>query len=139
MYNEFVDACVQVLKSLELGDRLIVQCFDVRALSYMHKKYPQLHLSYLIGGSEIEYNEKGEVDFDKLLSRIGFVPEYFSPQSAFVSSKTVAEAHRRGMKIVTWTVDIHEEMLRMIEAGVDGIISNYPDRLLETVRFYNPM
>src|SRR5262249_22664690 len=38
----------------------------------------------------------------------------------------VAEAHALGLKVVTWTVNEHADMRRMIELGVDGIISDYP-------------
>jgi glycerophosphoryl diester phosphodiesterase len=40
------------------------------------------------------------------------------------------------MKVVTWTVDDKDEMRRLIGLGVEGIISNYPDRLLEVVKEY---
>ena len=40
------------------------------------------------------------------------------------------------MKVVTWTVDNKDEMIKMIDAGVDAIISNYPDRLLDVVKNY---
>ena len=49
---------------------------------------------------------------------------------------TDVQAHRGGMKVVTWTVDNKEDMVKMIEAGADAIISNYPDRLLEVVKQY---
>ena len=133
-FDDFVNICVPVLQSLNLGDRLIVQCFDDRALSYMHIKYPDLTLSYLVGGGEIEWLENDEVDFDRVIGKLGFYPEWFSPANIFVSKTTVDEAHRRGMKVVTWTSDDKEDMQRLIDCGVDAIITNYPDRLLEVVR-----
>ena len=42
------------------------------------------------------------------------------------------------MKVVTWTVDNKDDMVKMIEAGVDAIISNYPNRLLDVVKQYDP-
>lgn len=138
VYNEMVDICLGVILPYNLGDRLIIQTFDERALAYMHEKYPELHLSYLVGGEEVRWKENKEMDFDTILGNIGFVPEWFSPASVFVTKSCVDEAHRRGMKVVTWTVDTKEEMLRMIDAGVDAIISNYPDRLLEVVKFHEP-
>ena len=133
-----VDICVEVLNSFDLGERLIVQSFDERALAYMHEKYPELHLAYLVGGGEVHWLENKEMDFETILGNIGFVPEWFSPASIFVSKSCVEEAHRRGMKVVTWTVDNHKEMIRMIDAGVDAIISNYPDRLLDVVKLHEP-
>ena len=76
------------------------------------------------------------MDYDAILAQIGFVPEWFSPASIFVNKQNVDEAHQRGMKVVTWTVDNKEDMVKMIEAGADAIISNYPDRLLEVVKQY---
>jgi glycerophosphoryl diester phosphodiesterase len=138
VYNEMVDICVEVLNSFDLGERLIVQSFDERALAYMHEKYPELHLAYLVGGGEVHWLENKEMDFETILGNIGFVPEWFSPASIFVSKSCVDEAHRRGMKVVTWTVDNHKEMIRMIDAGVDAIISNYPNRLLDVVKLHEP-
>ena len=136
IYNEMVDICVEVLNSFHLGERLIVQTFDERALAYMNEKYPELQLAYLVGGDEVRWKENKEMDFDFILGNIGFVPEWFSPAYVFVTKSCVDEAHNRGMKVVTWTVDNKEDMIRMINAGVDAIISNYPDRLLEVVKQY---
>ena len=136
VYNEMVDICVKVLNSFNLGERLIVQTFDERALAYMNEKYPELQLAYLVGGGEVHWLENKEMDFDTILGNIGFVPEWFSPAYIFVSKSCVEEAHRRGMKVVTWTVDNKDEMIRIIDAGVDAIISNYPNRLLEVVKQY---
>ena len=139
VYNEMVDICAAELLTFNLGERLIVQCFDNRAMAYMHEKYPELQLAYLVGGGEVRWKENKEMDIDAILSQIGFVPEWFSPASIFVSKSNVEDAHQRGMKVVTWTVDNKDDMVRMIDAGVDAIISNYPDRLLEVVKQYeNP-
>ena len=48
----------------------------------------------------------------------------------------VTRAHADGMKIVTWTVDEKETMRQVIGLGVEAVISNYPDRLLEVVAEY---
>ena len=134
VYNEMVDICVEVLQSFNLGDRLIVQTFDERALAYMNEKYPELQLAYLVGGGEVLWKENKEMDLDAILGNIGFVAEWFSPAYIFVTQSCVEEAHRRGMKVVTWTADNKEDMKRMIDAGMDAIISNYPDLLLEIFR-----
>jgi DNA polymerase V len=59
------------------------------------------------------------MDIDAILAQIGFVPEWFSPASIFVTKSNVDDAHKRGMKVVTWTVDNKEDMVKMIDAGVD--------------------
>ncbi|RZI39677.1 glycerophosphodiester phosphodiesterase, partial [Herbaspirillum sp. HC18] len=42
-----------------------------------------------------------------------------------------SEAHALGLRVVVWTVNKREDMTRMIEFGVDGIISDRPDLLRE--------
>ena len=127
-YHEFADLCMEVLLSLDLGDRLMVQCFDERVLNYLHEKYPGVTLAYLV--------EDYETDFDEYMSKLDFTPEWLSAPHANVDADLIAKARARGMKVNTWTVDERDEMRRLIELGVDAIISNYPDRLLEVVADY---
>lgn len=128
VYNEFVDKCVQLLLSKHLDDRLVVQCFDVRALNFMHEKYPELILSYLI--------DSKAKDFDTYMSKLNFTPQWLSPHYSLVDEALVAKCREKGIKLVPWTVDKPEDIARMIELGVEAIISNYPDRVLEQTRGY---
>jgi glycerophosphoryl diester phosphodiesterase len=45
-----------------------------------------------------------------------------------VTSELVKEAHSLGLIVCTWTVNEIEDMENMIDAGVDGIITDYPNR-----------
>ena len=128
-YHEFTDLCMAVLDSLDLGDRLIVQCFDERSLNYIHEKYPGHILAYLVEG--------WEKDYDEYMSKLDFLPEWLSPPHENVDADLVERARADGMKIVTWTVDDKDEMRRLIDLGVEAIISNYPDRLLDVVKEYD--
>ncbi len=125
-YKTFVDYCAPVLQKCGLGDRLIIQSFDPRALNYLHEKYPEFTLSYLIR----DY----DVDFEKFMALLDFTPEWLSPPYEIVTEEFLEEAWNRGMKVVSWTVDDPEEMKRLIDLDIEGIITNYPDRLLKIVK-----
>lgn len=124
-YHEFCDVCIPLLLSKNLGERLIVQCFDVRALNYIRATWPEVILSYLT---------EEDPDIETQLGLLDFTPEWWSPNYAGVTRENVAWCHERGIKVVPWTVDDPDEILRCAKCGADAIISNYPDRLIKILR-----
>lgn len=124
-YHEFCDVCIPLLLSKNLGDRLVVQSFDVRALNYIHEKYPEVELSYL--------TDK-EPDVVEVMKLLNFKPRWWSPNYSVITPNNVAWCHAMGIKVVPWTVDDPEEIQRMAKCRVDAVISNYPDRLIEIFR-----
>ncbi len=58
-------------------------------------------------------------------------PEYYSWKLA--TPETVAMAHRHGLEVHIWTVNEEPEMRTLLELGVDGIISDYPQRLRRVI------
>ena len=67
-------------------------------------------------------------------------PNYGFPQNGKVGdpdfrrtrTAMVAEAHARGLKVIPWTIDDPATMAALIDVGVDGIITNYPNRLRDS-------
>lgn len=127
-YDRFVTECCKFLHSKQLDDRLVVQSFDVRALNYMHEKYPEMNVSYLV--------DENAPDFDTYMGYLKFTPQWLSPHHSITDEALVQKCREKGIKIVPWTVDEPEDIKRMIDLGVDAIISNYPDRVLMQTRGY---
>ena len=125
-YDRFVTECCKFLHSKHLGDRLVVQSFDARALNYMHEKYPELILSYLVDAKAGNY--------ETFMKKLQFTPQWLSPHFSITDEALVQKCREAGMKIVPWTVDKPEDITRILDLKVDAIISNYPDRVLEQTR-----
>ena len=51
--------------------------------------------------------------------------------SKLLTPRFVNQCHERNLKLFTWTVNEEADMQAMIELGVDGVITNYPEKLIE--------
>lgn len=58
----------------------------------------------------------------------------WSPDFQSLTPERIAAARRWGLKITVWTVNEPADIARMIDAGVDGMASDYPDRVLEALK-----
>jgi glycerophosphoryl diester phosphodiesterase len=127
-YKEFCDLAMEVLLSKNLGDRLVVQSFDPRALNYLNKKYPDIKLSYNV--------EAKDNDFETNMAKLDFIPAYYSPHFSLVDENLIEKCNKFAMKIVVWTVDKTEDIEKMLNLKVNAIISNYPNIVLKKTRKY---
>ena len=64
----------------------------------------------------------------KTLNLLGFKPDYISPAFSMVDESFVKDFHQHQMKVVVWTVNQEADIKKMALLGVDGIISDYPNR-----------
>ena len=124
----FADMVVTVLQNKKVLDRLIIQSFDVRPLQHIHKTYPSIKLALLVGKSKNTLQDH--------IQKLGFQPTTYSPVHPTVTKELVEQCHQRGMKIIPWTVNELPQMQKLVDLGVDGIISDYPN-LFSALRFRN--
>lgn len=120
--EELVDRTMAVVKEKQLLNRCYLQSFDFRAMRLIHEKYPEYTTAILIGGSE-------KRSLDEQLADLGYIPQMYSPSFSLVTPELVAACHAKGMKLIPWTVNEAADIARMKQLGVDGIITDYPDRL----------
>lgn len=113
---------MKIITDKKIRDHVIIQSFDIRSLKIMHRKYPGMKLSLLIDG-----NDKTPFrDFKKLL---GFQPAIFSPEYSLLTKEIADSLHRENIQVIPWTVNDVEAAKKLYQMGVDGIITDYPDRI----------
>ncbi|MBC7903202.1 MAG: glycerophosphodiester phosphodiesterase [Gemmatimonadaceae bacterium] len=117
---EYVDRVMEVVNAKNLSRGCYLQSFDFRPLQYLHKKYPAILTAILISGSD-------KRSFEQQLTELGYQPEMYSPHFSVVNEALVDACHKRGIKIIPWTVNTVEDMRKMKALGVDGIITDYPN------------
>ncbi len=108
----------QILTQLST-DRFNIQSFDFRVLRYVHEKYPEIQLAVLI-----ENDKKPEEN----LADLGFNPAIYSGYYEKLDRDEIKKLHALGLKVIPWTVNNPDDMEELISWGVDGIITDYPDR-----------
>jgi glycerophosphoryl diester phosphodiesterase len=128
--DEFCQIVVFALEGIVPMERVTLQSLDTRALKYIHKKYPAIRLAYLLESWNFSLLEDE-------ITALGFTPHVLSPYFRILDETIVKKAHELKMKVIPWTVNRTEDMESMAEMGVDGIITDYPDRAFELFDKYN--
>lgn len=123
--EEYMKIMMDILKPYlkRIKGRLIIQSFDMRPLQVLHRTYPEVPLGYLTGNKNSPLSE----DIDML----GFTPAFYNPQFSMATPELISQCHEKGIKILPWTVEKIEDMKRLKNMGVDGIITDYPNRVKE--------
>jgi glycerophosphoryl diester phosphodiesterase len=61
---------------------------------------------------------------------LGFTPDIYSPEYTRINQDVIKTVRELNMQLIPWTVNDSTEMVNLIKMGVDGIITDYPDILL---------
>jgi glycerophosphoryl diester phosphodiesterase len=117
---EFAQLVLAEIKKLGIEKRTCLQSFDPRCLQEIRKQSPKQTIALLVE------NLHG---FEANLADLGFHPDIYSPYFKLLNAEVVKKAHEMGIKVVPWTVNETAEMQKMLDLGVDGVITDYPDRV----------
>jgi len=140
--QDFVAKLLGVIEAEGFSDRVMIQSFDWRTLQLVQQQAPKIPTVYLT----LQRGSGQTIASDKATNwTAGFSPAdhggslprtikaaggaIWSPYFGDVTAALVSEAHALGLRVVVWTVNKSDDMARMIELGVDGIISDKPDLL----------
>ena len=114
----FSDAVYQMINDQIGWDRIIIQSFDFRILQYFKKHYPKVPLALLI---------ENEDSWNWNIDSLGFKPDIYSCDYGLLSSKIISELQNEHIKVIPWTVNDSSDMRELINWGVDGLITDYPN------------
>ncbi|HQZ98224.1 MAG TPA: glycerophosphodiester phosphodiesterase family protein [Pyrinomonadaceae bacterium] len=121
----FTRAVYDVIKASKMLKYVIIQSFDVRPLQELRKIDPKVPVSFLVANKD---------SLDKNLESLGFKPDTYSPHFMLVDVALIAACKARGIKVVPWTLNEIADLERMKTFELDGIITDYPDRVVKVFR-----
>ena len=139
----FARAFIAVIRAENMERRVTIQSFDWRTLEIVQREAPEIPTVYLTAQQGFMDNiQSGRLSspwtaglhvsqFQNSIPRMVKAAggAIWSPYYGEVTRENVKEAQALGLKVVVWTVNENADMRRMIELGVDGIISDRPDLL----------
>ena len=118
-YTGIEEAVYDMIKEYDLRDRVIISSFNHNSVMRMKNLDAGIYCGFL---SETWILETGAY-----VKKHGI--EAYHPLFRMLTDKEYSDLRNHGVKINTWTVNEREDILRMIDFEVEGIISNHPDRV----------
>lgn len=113
---------VEEIRRSAMASRVRVQSFDGRLIREVRRRYPELCYGLLVDE---------ESRFGNFTVETGFVPAYVNPYFSLLSPELLERLHSEGVRVVPWTVNTPEDMLRLKCMGADGIITDHPELALQ--------
>ncbi|MFD1717762.1 glycerophosphodiester phosphodiesterase family protein [Georgenia deserti] len=160
--EEFVRAVLEEIAAHRMERQVTIQSFDWGALTLAEELNPRLPRIALTNHDFLEVGQPGASpwlggldadDFDgdlvAMADHLGvdaISPVHGFPQDGvvadadyepYVTEQMVADAHQAGLEVIPWTVDDPDTMRALIETGIDGLITDRPDRLREVMAEYD--
>lgn len=123
--SAFVKLVLNELDFHLINNRYILQSFDVRILQEIKKLRSDITIGLLI-----ENKDSLQTNLDNL----GFIPNMYNPEFPLVTVELIKELHHKNIQIIPWTVNEIADMKTLITMGVDGIITDYPNRAIELLQ-----
>jgi glycerophosphoryl diester phosphodiesterase len=139
----FVAALLAVIRDAGMTSRVMVQSFDWRTLRLIQQLEPSIETMYLTIRSKVRDTfDGGTWTGGMLLRDYVSVPHMikaaggaiWAPAFQNLTRDDLKAAQELGLKVIPWTVNEPGDADRLIDWGVDGIISDYPDRVRDVMQ-----
>ncbi len=124
--TSFCDLVQAIIAKQLPPERVVIQSFDFAVLKQWKKgvqegKYPDVRLSALV--ENLRSPEKN-------LEELGFKPDIYSPYFKLLSQDKINRLHEKSIKVIPWTVNQRDDMIQLKDWGIDGLITDYPNRAI---------
>lgn len=141
--EQMTEALIKVVRDAGMLAQVSIQSFDWRTLQIVQRLEPSIPTVYLsIQTANTNNISSGAWTAGFKIADHASVPAMvkaaggavWSPNGGAVTQALVQQGQALGLKVIPWTINQVADMARLIGWGVDGLITDYPDRLREVMR-----
>ncbi|HEY5774785.1 MAG TPA: glycerophosphodiester phosphodiesterase family protein [Xanthomonadales bacterium] len=122
---EFASLLYGLVNEFGLVGQTTIQSFDTRALEAVHAIDAEISTSLIVDNPD---------GLKSNLGRLGFSPSVYSPFYGLLDQQQIDAAHAKNIRVIPWTVNDGKTMKELIEMGVDGLITDYPNLGMEVLK-----
>jgi glycerophosphoryl diester phosphodiesterase len=126
--TELAHKSLQAVKKAGMLDRVIFSSFHPVSLEHIQKKEPRAWVALLF---HRPWNSFLEITRGKEYGVLNL-------RNIHLNEEKIFRLHKEGMKVNVYTVNTEEELEQFVRWGADGIITNYPDRLIRILKATSP-
>lgn len=120
--EQFVALVLDVIEENNAFKQTNLQSFNLSVLEEIKRQSPKMKVALLVDVNE---------DIRNKIATMSYIPEIISPYYKLLDEKTVRNLKAEGFLVIPWTVNTNADLKQIIALKVDGIITDYPDRLIK--------
>ena len=149
--SDTVSLILKNIDTYKLEDRIVISSFDWRILYELKKQNPRILRGFITLQQDLSTTKKNIYENSPWMAKNYSMEELFLLPNIIksleghawnvfyrdVTKQNVELAHKHGLATCVWTVNREQDIIRMIEYGVDGIITDYPKKVQEICKSKN--
>ena len=149
-FDQFVQVVCTEIEQLAITEQSIIQSFDWSVIHAIRKRIPKLQVWHLTAELKTYNTVKKKLnglwtdgflatDSNNSIPHMVHIAggKVWSCNYQSLTPSRIAEAQSLGLKVYAWTVNTNEDFGKLCDAGIDGIITDYPDRLIRYLQTRN--
>ena len=118
----FEEQAVELIRLHTDPEKMLVSAFDAKSLQTVHDLLPEIQLGYSYSRTQDE-EARHPAPIDVVI-----------PQFRLASRELIEDVHDEGLQVWAWTVNDDAEISRLLRLGVDGLITDYPAKIVAALR-----
>jgi glycerophosphoryl diester phosphodiesterase len=121
---DLADQTLHEVEKAEMEQQVLFSSFDLSALERVHEKNPRVPVAFIT-------RDPWNIPQDAMKGKSFPV---LNPRKSVLNENNLSMARQQGIRVNVWTLNTEEEMEKFISMGVNGIITDHPDRLIELLK-----